>query len=231
MYRNHAYGGWMRPIPPDCDPQHVDWEMFQGEAKKVPFDPERVINWRFFWDYSGGNVYENMVHQVGFWYKALDMKIPHTVWMSGANYLSPKMQVPDTMNVSLAQPENLLFTWSSGFYNNYYETDEQVMGTKGTIVRDDLSVRFAPQGTAQGHVAEVPPEVPSRRRAASPDIVGVTDETELHMRNFFDCVRSRKQPNCPFEIGYRSAIACRMAITAYLEKRPVTWDAAREQIV
>src|SRR6266699_5594878 len=110
MYRNAPYGGWMRRIPADCDPQHVDWNAFQGETKPHPFDPDRLINWRFYWDYSGGNVFENMVHQVGFWYKALGLAIPRSVTMSGGNYLSPKMQVPDTMNVAMDQPEDLLFT-------------------------------------------------------------------------------------------------------------------------
>ncbi len=61
-FRNAPYGGWLRQIPPDCDPEHVDWPAFQGETRHVPFDPQRYINWRFYWDYSGGNVTENMVH-------------------------------------------------------------------------------------------------------------------------------------------------------------------------
>jgi hypothetical protein len=45
------------------------------------------------------------------------------------------------------------------------------------------------------------------------------------------CVRSRKQPNCPFEIGWRSAIACQMAVASYRLGRTVRWDAEREEIV
>jgi len=45
------------------------------------------------------------------------------------------------------------------------------------------------------------------------------------------CVRSRKEPNCPFELGYRSAIACQMAIRSYHEGRKMHWDAEREEIV
>src|SRR5215472_6275983 len=72
-YRNAPYGGWMREIPPECDTRHLDWKAFEGEATPCAFDPQRYINWRFFWDYSGGNVFENMVHQVGFWYKVLSL--------------------------------------------------------------------------------------------------------------------------------------------------------------
>ena len=56
----------------------------QGEAAPHDFDPQRYVNWRFFWDYSGGNVFENMVHQVGYWHTVLNLKIPHAVTMTGA---------------------------------------------------------------------------------------------------------------------------------------------------
>jgi hypothetical protein len=51
------------------------------------------------------------------------------------------------------------------------------------------------------------------------------------MQNFFACVRSRKEPNCPFEIGFRSAITCQMAITSYRRGRTVHWDERRQDIV
>ena len=51
------------------------------------------------------------------------------------------------------------------------------------------------------------------------------------MQNFFDCVRSRREPDCPFEIGFRSAIACQMAVVSYREGRTVHWDTERSAIV
>jgi predicted dehydrogenase len=229
MYRNAPYGGWKRALPADCDTEHLDWAMFQGEAAPHDFDPNRVINWRFYWDYSGGNVFENMVHQVGFWYKVLNLNVPHSVTMAGGNYLSPEMQVPDTMSVAMNQPENLLFSWSSGFGNRYYgSTDDVLLGNKGTLVRGEDSVHYVAEDQ-HGHQA---PEIATAPQgAATPDIVGQSDETVLHMQNFFDCVRSRKEPNCAFEIGFRSAIACQMANRSYRENRTVRWDAEREEIV
>jgi predicted dehydrogenase len=230
MYRNSAYGGWKRPLPADCDPAHVDWPMFQGEAAPHEFDPNRVINWRFFWDYSGGNVFENMVHQVGFWYKVLDLRPPRAVTMSGGNYLSPEMQVPDTMDVAMDQPENILFTWNSGFGNRHYGSDDDLLlGTKGTVVRSGESVAYAPEAAHHRHAAVEAAAAP--QGVSTPDIVGSSDETPAHMQNFFDCVRSRREPNCPFELGFRSAIACQMAIRSYREKRTVRWDPEREEIV
>jgi predicted dehydrogenase len=225
-YRNAPYGGWMREIPSDCDAQHLDWKAFEGEATPHPFDPQRYMNWRFFWDYSGGNVFENMVHQVGFWYKVLGLKIPRSVTMTGDNYLSPKMQVPDTMNVAMNQSEKIFFTWNSMFGNSYYgEGEDLLLGNKGTILCRELDqVHYVPQGERSSESGE-------KSSGTGADIVGGGDATDAHMQNFFDCVRSRKEPNCPFEIGFRSAIACQMAITSYRRGSTVHWDEKREEIV
>jgi hypothetical protein len=51
------------------------------------------------------------------------------------------------------------------------------------------------------------------------------------MDNFFAAIRDGATPNCPFEIGYRVSIACRMAVESYHQWRTVRWDAEREEIV
>jgi len=220
-YRNEPYGGWKRPIPPDCDSQHVDWREFQGEASSRPWDPNRYVNWRFFWDYDGGNVFENMVHQVGFWYKVLNLQVPQAATMTGGNYLCPDMQPPDTMDVSMLQPEKILFTWNSMFGNRHYgEGDDLLLGNKGTIHRDeDQRVSYLPEGGKKAEATH-PTSPTSDSRL-----------TDLHMQNFFDCVRGRREPNCPFEIGFRSAIACQMAVASYRQGRTVHWAAERTTIV
>jgi len=229
-YRNAPYGGWKRAIPTDCNLDHVAWKEFEGEAPAHDFDPQRFINWRFFWDYSGGNVFENMVHQVGFWYKALGLKIPRRVTMTGYNYLSPEMEVPDTMNVCMDQPENLMFTWNSMFGNNYYGEDgnDLALGNKGTVVRVAGNVIYLPQ---THHHAEQKTQTSSLVGGEANIVDPNENETQAHMNNFFDCVRSRKEPTCPFELGYRSAIACQMAIASLRQGRTVQWDAEKEEII
>jgi hypothetical protein len=51
------------------------------------------------------------------------------------------------------------------------------------------------------------------------------------MQNFFDSIRASKQPNCPFEIGFRISVACRMAVESYRQGRTMKWDTAKEEIV
>lgn len=223
-FRNAPYGGWKRPVPADCDTRHVDWAAFQGEAKSYPFDPQRYINWRFYWDYSGGNVFENMVHQVGFWYGALGWNIPEAVTMTGADFLAPQMHVPDTMSVTMRQPEKVLFTWNSMFGNAYFgEGYDLLFGNAATLIHDESdNVTLVPQ---RRRGAQAPAGAPA---------IGATsykDYTTRHMQNFFDCVRSRKEPICSFDLGYRVSVACQMAIASYRQQRTVRWDPGTEEII
>jgi predicted dehydrogenase len=140
------------------------------------------------------------------------------------------MEVPDTMDVSMDQPENLLFTWNSAFGNNYFGEDgyDFALGNKGTVIRVLDKVTFQPQENHSTQKAETPGSV-----GGEPDIVGGSDndDTQTHMRNFFDCVRSRKEPSCTFELGFNSAIACQMAIASLRQGRTVQWDPDKMDIV
>jgi predicted dehydrogenase len=222
-FRNAPYGGWLRKIPEDCDTQHIDWSLFEAEAKPYPFDPQRYINWRFYWDYSGGNVFENMVHQVGFWTAALDLDVPAAVSMTGGNFRSPKMQVPDTMNVCMSHAGKLMFNWISMFGNDYFgETDDYAFGSNGTMIhKQSDQIQYVPQPGRAKQSAGAP-------AAGEPEYL---DFTGRHMQNFFDCVRSREVTNCPLETGFRAGIACQMAIASYRRQTPVRWDPATEEIV
>jgi predicted dehydrogenase len=219
MYRNTPRGKpqWSRPVYPDMTPENVLWDSFQGEAAKTAFDPNRYINWRFFWDYSGGNVYENMCHQLSFWYKALDLKIPNAVTMTGGLYLwKDGREVPDTMNVSLEQPEEMLITWDSGFGNNQLGVSEELLGSDGTISKSQ-QIRYTPQKV---------------NRPDGSELVGKTaTPVNAHMQNFLDSIRTGAAANCPFDLGFRVSIACRMAVESYRRGRTMRWDARKEEIV
>ena len=219
MYRNTPHGKpqWSRPVHAGMNPENIVWNKFLGEAPKVPFDANRYENWRFFWDYSGGNVYENMCHQVAFWFKVMGLKIPTSVTMTGGLYLwKDGREVPDTMNVSMTQSEELLFSWISGFGNASLGITEQVLGSDGTIMRGP-QVRFLPEKMNAPQAETLTGNTPSIANA--------------HMRNFMDAIREGKEINCPFDLGFRVSIACRMAVDSYRQGRTLHWDAVKEEIV
>ena len=219
MYRNTPHGKpqWSRPINASMNPENIVWNKFLGDAPKVPFDANRYENWRFFWDYSGGNVYENMCHQVAFWYKVLGLKIPASVTMTGGLYLwRDGREVPDTMNVSMIQPEELLFSWVSGFGNASLGMTEQVLGSDGTLMRGP-QLRYLPEKM--------------NAPQAEPQTGTTPTQPSAHMRNFTDAIREGKEINCPFDLGFRVSIACRMAVESYRQGRTMRWDPTHEEIV
>ena len=167
MYRNTPHGKpqWSRPVLSGHDSRKTSYgSSFLGEAPKRPFDANRYINWRYFWDYSGGNVYENMCHQVSFWYRAMNLQIPKAVTMTGGMYLwKDGREVPDTMNVSMEQPEEILFSWDSGFGNNSLGGQRRRAGHR----RDHLRRRADPLHAAEGEPARRRQEMHGRTTAAS----------------------------------------------------------------
>jgi predicted dehydrogenase len=219
MYRNtpHGHPQWARPIWPDATQENILWEKFLGEAPRREFDANRYVNWRFFWDYSGGNVYENMCHQICFWYKALKLKIPKAVTMRGGVYLwKDGREVPDTMTVTLEQPEEMLISWNSCFGNDDLGYTDHVLGDEGTMHRTD-GIRWLPQ--------KVNVKDREEKKGTS------TAPPGAHMLNFVETIRNGGEPNCPFELGFRVSIACRMSVESYRQGRTVQWDADKEEIV
>jgi hypothetical protein len=62
-------------------------------------------------------------------------------------------------------------------------------------------------------------------------MAGTPTRRSPHLQGFFACMRTRQEPNCPFEIGLRSATACYMAITSNCERRTVRSDERTEVVV
>jgi hypothetical protein len=158
-----------------------------------------------------------MSQQVAFWYKVLGLGIPRSATAAGGVYLwKDGREVPDTMSVSLEQPEEILFSWDSGFGNDRPGAGESALGTHGTIERTQ-QIRYLPQKV---------------NRPDATEMMGLTrTEPRAHMQNFLDAIRGSREPNCPFDLGFRVSIACRMAVESYRRRSTVRWDKGKEEIV
>ncbi|HWX53165.1 MAG TPA: Gfo/Idh/MocA family oxidoreductase [Verrucomicrobiae bacterium] len=228
MSRNtpHGVGQWVRPVQPDCSAQNVSWGAFLSDRAVRPFDGYKFMNWRLFWEFSGGNVTENMVHQSAWIMTALDLPLPEAAYMSGGVFSEKDgREVPDTIAVTLDFPNDLTVTWRSTFNNSHYGLGEHFLGSDGTI-EHLTGVTDMVTGHSASSLHYYPEKVNRRGEAA---LAGETPD-QNHMANFIDCVRSRKQPNAPVEIGYRSAIAGHMANMAYRQKRRVTLEMAKTAV-
>ncbi len=225
MSRNtpRGKGQWVRPVPSDCTPANVDWNLFLNGRRSRTFDANKFINWRLYWEFSGGNVTENMVHQIGLIIRTLDLPLPTSAYMSGGVFSEKDgREVPDTIAVTLDFPNELTVTWQSTFSNSHYGLGERYLGSGGTIERLAGTTDMV-TGKSKTGVWYFPEKVNRPDGAAAE---GRTQDVN-HMANFIDCIRSRKEPNAPVEIGYRSAVAAHMANVAYRQKERVTLEAVR----
>lgn len=225
MSRNtpHGQGQWVRPVPSDCTADTVRWDAFLNGRHSRAFDGYTFINWRLFWEFSGGNVTENMIHQIGWIMTALDLDLPVSAYMSGGVFSEKDgREVPDTIAVTLNFPNDLVVLWQSVFNNSHYGLGERLLGSDGTI-EHIMGATDMVTGRSASSIRLYPEKV------NRPDGAALTGESkdQNHMQNFIDCVRSRKQPNAPVEIGYRSAVAGHMANLAYRNKKVITLEDAK----
>ena len=222
MSRNtpRGKGQWVRQIPSDCTPANVQWDAFLNGKPRRSFDANQFINWRLFWDFSGGNVTENMVHQIAFVMRALDLPLPLSAYMSGGIFSEKDgREVPDTIAVTLDFPGDLVLTWQSTFSNSRFGIGDRILGSHGTIERL-MGATDMVTGKSQSGLRYYPEKA---NRAEESTLTSETKD-ENHFANFVECVRARQVPNAPVEIGYRSAIAGHMANMSYRKKQRVALE-------
>jgi predicted dehydrogenase len=226
MSRNtpHGKGQWVRPIPPDCTAENVRWDAFLNGRKARAFDPYRFINWRLFWEFSGGNITENMVHQMAWIISALDLPLPTAAYMSGGVFSEKDgREVPDTISVILDFPNDVVVTWNSRFNNSHFGLAERLLGSDGAIEHV-----WGPTDMVTGRSASTVRYYPEK--VNRPDGVALTGESrdQNHMQNFIECVRTRQTPNACVDLGCKSAIAGHMANIAYRNRQRVTPELAQK---
>lgn len=200
------------------------WHAFLNGRPDRPFDGYKYINWRLFWEFSGGNITENMVHQIAWIMSALELPLPTAAYMSGGVFSEKDgREVPDTIAVTLDFPQDLVVTWQSTFSNSRYGLGERLLGSDGTVEHVAGATDMV-TGRSQEETRYWPEPVNNKKD--SPMTSSTPDQN--HMANWVDCIRSRKTPNASVDIGYRSAVAGHMANLAYRSKQRVTLEKARE---
>src|SRR5260370_21120505 len=175
------------------------------------------MNWRLFWEFSGGNVMENMVHQIAWIMTALDLPLPNAAYMSGGVFSEKDgRQAPDTIVVTLDFPNDTVVGWQSTFSNSQYGLGERLLGSDGTI--EHVS---GANDMVTGRSAESTRYYPDK--VNRPDGAALKGETpnQNHKTNCIDCVRTPKTPNPPVAIASRSPLAAPLANMSDLQKQRV----------
>jgi predicted dehydrogenase len=225
MSRNspHGQGQWVRKPAADCTAQNVNWQAFLNGRPDKGFDAYRFMNWRLYWMFSGGNITENMIHQMAWIMGLLDLPLPTAAYMSGGVFSEKDgREVPDTIAVTLDFPNDLVVTWQSTFSNRRYGLGQKILGSDGTIEYIAGATDMV-SGESEEQVHYYPEKI------NRPDGAALTGQspTPSHMANWIDCIRSRKTPNAPVELGYRTAVVAHMANLSYRQKTRVTLEQAK----
>jgi predicted dehydrogenase len=207
-------------------PKELDWDMWLGPAPYVPYDPFRChYNFRWFWDYSGGQMTNWGAHNLDIARWALQAKGPSAVAAFGGRYeIKDGGETPDVQEVIYNFP-NCVVTWSGREVNRTRDEYLSFHGTKGTlsIMREGFTV--TPEIWAAKRTNKTPAMQPIEMKGEGKMM------EERHVRNFIDCVRSRKNPAADVEEGHLTANVCHLGNIATRLGRSLKWDLEKEVFI
>lgn len=210
--------------PPDAEPPaDFNYDMWLGPAPEKPYNPLRgLYHFRWFWDYSGGQMTNWGAHNIDIARWALDSEAPRSVCGLGGRYAIRDLgETPDVQEV-LYELENGVLTWSVRELNGTRGAYLVFHGTKADL---ELGRRgYAIRGQRWQRSDE--PEMEDRESRPPGAQGGLTKH---HMRNFLDCVRTRNRPNADVEIGHRTAVFCHLGNISTRLGRTLHWQADSER--
>ena len=240
-------GRWRRPsLVAQIKEEDTDWKRYLINRPYEPFDARKYLEFRLFWPYSSGIPGQWMSHQIDtvHWFSGLPH--PRSVAVNGGNYVwKDGRKNADTMTAvfdygPLKDPTTgFQVTFTSRQTNAAGDVKEIYYSNGGSLNLD--TNKISPEGglTAgyakdMGMQANLLPEMSLdslSSKVSTEANTGGDPLTEAHMRNWMECVRSRKQPNAPIEAGYHHAIAVIMTNAAYRTGEKVTFDEGTQQVM
>jgi predicted dehydrogenase len=225
----------------------LDWDAWLGPAPRKPYNKNRAFyRFRWFFDYSGGQLTNFGVHYMDMIQWALGQDAPTSVAVMGGKLaLEDNREIPDTLEALWMYPGGTLVSFTqinanaapAGIKDGLVE----FRGTQGTlyvtyrgyeIVPDELCVNEFPAKTPLDRAYEASWRTGAHTAIAAKQVdipPGTPDETVFHARNFLDCIKSRQPTHCPMETGHRSSSGPLLGNIAYQLKAFLEWDGKKER--
>ena len=245
MWNVNQPGRWRRPdLVANLKESDVDWKRYLMNRPYEAFDARKYLEYRLFWPYSSGIPGQWMSHQIDtvHWFSGL--KHPRSVVANGGIYQWQDGRTnADTLTVVFDygpsdQPQNgFQVQFTSRFSNSAGETKELYYSNGGMINLDtneisDTGGLREREARAMGMQANLlKPMKLEGLKVATDANTGGDPLTHAHIRNWMECVRSRKTPNAPIEAGYQHSIATMMSNAAYRTGLKVTFDEKTQEIL
>jgi predicted dehydrogenase len=196
----------------------LNWQQWLGTAPKRPVESTRFFNWYYFWDYSGGLLVGQAAHIVDTIHWFMNSKEPLAVTCTAGRSHLPGAEVPETATIAIEYPEDYLATFTLGYKAMRYNAfNDQYKNFHGAAARLDVGREWYslyPESQAVEMKPSTEVKKPGSFNQAAPS----------HIRNFMECVRSRKEPNAPAEAGQATNIVLSMAMDSLRQGKRLRWN-------
>ncbi len=212
------------PFPSKPVPAELNWDLWLGQAPKVDYVPQRCHTWfRYWYDYSGGTMTDWGAHHndIAMW--AIGQPGPTAVE-------GQALALPIPGGYTAISEYDVKFTFADDILLNVRTTkDDDGFGGIINKVGQRNGLRFeGSSGWIWVNRDEIKASEMELIRTPLPDNAERLYKSNDHMANFFDCIRSRKDPICDVEVGHRSACISHLGAIALRTGRKLQWNAAAE---
>ena len=191
------------------DVQALDWKQWLGNAPDQPFSEERFYRWRWFWNFGGGAMTDLFTHWIDVVHWAMKSDLPSNAQMLADKSIFPQWDCPDTVQAAFRYP-GFDVVYEGMMASSIDDGGLEFRGTDATLKINRSGFDVYREGVSGRENPVVKAE-------------SFRDGTIDHMQNFFDCVRSRKEPNAPVETGVAAARAGQIANLAYHRGGQIAW--------
>jgi predicted dehydrogenase len=240
-------GRWRRPdVVPLLKEEDTDWKRYLMNRPDAPFDARKYLEFRLFWPYSSGIPDQWLVHQIDTVHWFTGLPHPRSVVANGGIYLwKDGRQNWDTMTAVFDYgplddlSKGFQVQYTSRFTNSAGGVKELYYSNGGMIDMDKqcvspeggLTAKAAAEMHMQPNQLKSMPLSDHVEKASTAADTGADPMTSANMRNWMECVRSRKTPNAPIEAGYSHSIALCMNVAAIQTGQKVTFDDKTQQVI
>jgi predicted dehydrogenase len=243
----HIQNEWPNGIgnAPDTNPPDERlWDQWLGPAPKVPYNRNRTFyNFRWFYDYSGGQLTNFGVHYMDMLRWAMGKEWPRAVVAMGGQYAGIKdnREIPDTMEVMWDYGDSMMifcqYNANAGPSAPNSGIEMELRGTKGTLYLYGNRWEVVPDRITELEFGQRTPldrnreksYGPSKKPVIEPRTVKGSADTAFHARNFLDCVKSRGKCNCDVLTGHISTAATIIGNIAHKRHAYLEWDGSAER--
>lgn len=210
-------------------PNDLDWNMWLGPAKKVPWDARKYWDWRNYFAYSGGIATDLFVHRIARMMVALDLMDPVCgVGMGGIFCWPDGRDVPDNFEMILEYPKNDLIAKGMtihvlGTMANHRDIEHCIRGFEATLIFEkNKGFVVMPQNEKKPDWKK---PIYEHKRTGGED-------QALHHKNHHAAIRAgnKKLLNCPPELGWAAVVAVNLANEGYRQRKCMVWDPKKREM-